>query len=102
MPLWSLQGQKVTLSFPYLGRSIQRVDQGGLLPLYCEVIQILRCFPPLECSVLIIWDHEDGDRVGSYLGMKRIRFLIRSRIYYFICLKIILFFVGDMMKILLD
>lgn len=74
----------------------------GISPLDHKVIKIMMCFPTLESSLLITRDHEDGDRVGSYLGMKRTPLLVWSWVYYFKYPNIILFFAGDMVNVLLD
>lgn len=46
------------------------MDSVILSPLDREVIQILRYFCSLESNFLIIQDHEEGDIVEAYLGMK--------------------------------
>lgn len=54
-------------SYPQI---IERVDPSVLSPLYGEVIQTLRRFHSQESTTLINRDHEDGDGVEVYLGMK--------------------------------
>lgn len=53
-----------------------RVDLCLLPSLDHEVIQVLDCYSPLECSTLIARDREDNNRMEEYLGKGKYLLLV--------------------------
>lgn len=52
-------------------RFTTRVNPYILSPFDREVGEVLECFIPLDCNILINLDHEEDNGVEGYLGMEK-------------------------------